>query len=501
MICGMTAGCEGKKDKNVDNITLETGNLAPATLTFYLAGTEKKDTKEVLDRIAATTYLNISLNFKWANYGNYSQKVKSALAANEDFDAFLCGRPEPGGINVFEMLRNNQVKDITELLPAYAPLIFRGLSEEELEAAKIEGKIIYIPPLLPPSVEIPGFYIRKDIADKYNISTINTFNDYEILLKKIKKNEENDVPGFIMGGNNYNIDFFANAYGYVILDYSQFLVYKWDDPDMRIIPWEETPEFVETTDFISKWYKNGYIQQTTGQKKIASFISIGDNYHEGPIDIDFFDNGDKEVYNHYIPYKNMKIQKKSIFNNFYIGSVAFNSNSKNTERSLMFLDWIQSSQDNYDLFNYGIKDRHYILKGGRIGMPEGMNLSENPYWWHGLDNELLNMAFMNVKFNRSAADDPFQSKDSTNKDYAEFLHSYTSYAPHEGFYPDYRNVQDQCNSREQIYQNKIIDAFQRNAYDTNETANIIDELKKAGSDRIVEEIQGQLDKWRTVNNK
>lgn len=517
-ICGMTAGCYDEKDMDVNIITPETVKLDPVTLTFYMIGTEKKDTKEVLDKVAEATKLNIKLDFKWI-YGGYSQAVRSAIAANGNIDAFICGRPEPGGINVYEMFKNSQVKDITELLPTYAPVIMKVISEEGLELPRTEGKIIAVPSLEPPSVDILGVYVKKDVVDKYNVTAINTFHDYENLLKKVKEDEEKEtdnennnsngacIPGILTGGNyKYDIDFFANAYGYVILDYSQHLVYKWDDPSMKIIPWEQTPEFAETTDMISRWYKIGYMRQINGQEKIASFMGICGNHTEGPTELDFYNNGDKVVYNYYIPYINIKRQKVSSFNSTSIGTVAFNSNSQNTERALMFLNWIQSSQENYDLFNYGIKDRHYILKGEKIGMPEGMMLSQNPYWWHGLNNNLLNMAFRNINFDRSPIDDSVQGKDSSdNKDssikkYKEFL-SLFSFAPHSGFYPDLRDIQDECNKRTQIYQDRIIGAIQKDAYDINETADIIEELKNTCTSHIVKEIQNQLDKWRTENNK
>jgi len=494
----MLAGCTNTQGNDIDNITIKTDNLEPVTLTFYMAGEEKKDTKEVLDKVATATNLNIKLDFKWFSIDKYFDCVKAAFASKEDFDAFLCGKFEQGANNIIDMFRNGQIKDISELLPKYAPAICSQLSQEELDIAKVDGKLVYVPSMFP-SVSVLGVYVRDDIADKYSITAINTLEDYEELLKKIKENEKNILPGFITGNNKYNISFYANAYGYIVLDYSQNLVYKWNDPEMKIIPWEQTAGFKETAGFISRWFTNGYMEISSQQKETASFISRTGNLYEGPIKLDLFNDGNMETYTLNILYKNEKTQRISSFNDSTIGVAAFNSSSKNTERALAFLNWIQDSQENYDLFNFGIENRHYLLKDNRIDMPEGISISDNPYWWHELTNNLLNAAFMNIRYHRQSVNDtqPY----NYYKDYMKYTQSHTSYAPHEGFCPDYLNIQADCTKRMQIYSSRISDAFQRGKYNTDQTDIIIEELKNAGAEQIVDEIQRQLDQWRSVNKK
>ncbi|MEN6315118.1 MAG: DUF3502 domain-containing protein [Clostridiaceae bacterium] len=266
---------------------------------------------------------------------------------------------------------------------------------------------------------------------------------------------------------------------------------------MKIIPWEQTSGFKETAGFVSRWFANGYMEISSQQKETASFIYRTGNLYEGPIGIDLFNDGNMEEYILHILYKNEKTQRKSPFNASTIGAVAFNSNSKDTERALMLLDWIQSSQENYDLFNYGIENRHYLLKNNRIDMPEGISISDNPYWWHRLTDYLLNFAFMNIHFHRQSVDDT--RPDDYYKTLMEYAQSYTSYAPHEGFYPDYSEIRTECVKRMQVYTKRISDSFKRGIFDTSQADSVIEELKNAGTDQIVNEIQRQLDQWRSVN--
>ncbi|MEN6315119.1 MAG: hypothetical protein ABFD25_12835 [Clostridiaceae bacterium] len=71
------AGCDHTQDGDIKEPAIKTDGLEPVTLTFYMAGEEKKDTKEVLDEIAKATNLNIKLDFKWFSIGKYFENIKT----------------------------------------------------------------------------------------------------------------------------------------------------------------------------------------------------------------------------------------------------------------------------------------------------------------------------------------------------------------------------------------------------------------------------------------
>ncbi len=78
--------------------------------------------------------------------------------------------------------------------------------------------------------------------------------------------------------NESSIGLFAEANGYVNFNYILGLVYKWDDPEMRIIPWEQTPEYRRGIETILKWTNNGYLLRDLGivQIDIATLIATSD---------------------------------------------------------------------------------------------------------------------------------------------------------------------------------------------------------------------------------
>jgi len=114
---------------------------------------------------------------------------------------------------------------------------------------------------------------------KYNIPEIKNYSDYEYYLKTVKSNETDVVPGIIY---DKSIGLFAEANGYVVLDKNLSLVYKWNDSDMKIIPWEQTLEFKNLTNIVINWFNKGYfltgdfldILSTIGGGKFASIIDV-----------------------------------------------------------------------------------------------------------------------------------------------------------------------------------------------------------------------------------
>ncbi|NLD51086.1 MAG: hypothetical protein GX660_28440, partial [Clostridiaceae bacterium] len=53
--------------------------------------------------------------------------------------------------------------------------------------------------------------------------------------------------------------------------------------------------------------------------------------------------------------------------------------STKAERVLMFVEWLHKSQENYDLFRYGVKGRNYSLDGEKLVFSE--SIKEIPYTW------------------------------------------------------------------------------------------------------------------------
>ena len=412
------AGCDDQSNNEQDdtaNIIMNQKQQAILTFYFpYYQNTgEKPDAKQVLSEIEKQTegILNIKLNFNWVHVTKYADAIREKLASGDSIDALFCGTPDPSLLNFVEMARNGELADLTDVFPKMAPDLYQKYSSDDLECASVDGKLVAVPSLYPLANGVYAI-VREDLMKKYNVPEIKSYEDYDLYLKTIKENEKNIIPGKI---TDTTFDLFSRSNDYA--SFTDFFVYKWDGPTMKIIPWEQTSGFRKAVDLLMRWNKNEYLdslKQNQGDmwtvtskllttNKISSVIFSGEYRTGETIDTIVYNlnrslnqndvDGEIKAYRLYPEYKAQRLNPMG--DGLINGSIALCAKSKNVERILMFLDWIQRSQSNYDLLMYGLNGKHYNLNGEQIYYPEGMTIDKNPYLgWSGRS------AFKNISYDR-----------------------------------------------------------------------------------------------------
>lgn len=249
-------------------------DLNEAWLTFYFIGQESKDTREILNEIEKKVKkeINIKLDFKFIlqNSRNYMKEITDILCSEKQCDAFFYSRFFPDGLKT--LVDRGLIKDLTDIFPRYAPNCYQKYTKEDMLDASVQNSIYAIPYYILASYRRCAV-VREDILQKYRISEITSYDDYEKYLDIIKRHESHMVPMMFWEPSIY---LFAEAYGYVVLDYRLGIVYKWDDPEMKVKIWEETPGFKKGIETIKRWYENGYFAKVPfGNKIDISSITSG----------------------------------------------------------------------------------------------------------------------------------------------------------------------------------------------------------------------------------
>jgi hypothetical protein len=90
----------------------------------------------------------------------------------------------------------------------------------------------------------------------------------------------------------------------------------------------------------------------------------------------------------------------------YSYSIGINPGFRDPERVLMFIEWLQSSQENYDLLMYGIRDTNHRLQGNTLDI-SGLDRKNVVCEWWGSE------AFRNYEYERPYSFEP--------EDYKAFL--------------------------------------------------------------------------------
>jgi putative aldouronate transport system substrate-binding protein len=468
-------------------------NVTQDAIIFYFPGTQPKswpDVKRKIEEELSKT-INVTLDFRWIDLQQYIQKMSVLDASDEQFDAFCFGKPEKNYPDFTKLAREGKLKDISKLINKYSPRLRQKYTEEELAYGKVDGKLYAVPSLYPHAY---ATYIMADdaLAKKYNFTKITTYEEYDAYLKAISENEPGLVPGTIANSVD-TLKLFARGSGYVTIDALQKLVYKWDDPKMKVFAWEKTPEFKETANYLIDWYNKGYIKTESDLAKVASFINYGD--------LTYLDNqtmkltfntqsGDIKETNSlrkYYLYPEKPVQRDNpVGTFFYNGSFAFPSSSTKTERALQFLDWVQQNRDNHFLMLYGIEGKDYVLDKEYSFpiLPDRMSFNDRTYmYWDG------SWAFGNLEY----MPEQIAGSESETKSVRQFLDKNSKYAPHNAFYPNYEMVQETANSRLNKFNEFEREISRGFLTDTSQIDKFIKELDDLGSDNLVTDVQAQLD--------
>jgi putative aldouronate transport system substrate-binding protein len=153
----------------------------------------------------------------------------------------------------------------------------------------------------------------------------------------------------------------------------------------------------------------------------------------------------------------------------------------------MFLDWIQASQDNYDMWYYGIKGKHFNLTADGvveyIGTADNTALPYNPTpWW-----------FRNYKMDRSVSTDCDMTK--TAQDYWKNA-TVLPVSPTAAFAFDINPVNLQVTQVIAVVQQYWNDLANGVLQGDDNYQTFLKALNDAGMPDIITEMQKQLDKYR-----
>ena len=502
----LLTGCSGAgKNKptdisGLDNIVNKgsAGNQDQITLTFYFKNSyAKTNTQAVMDEIQKRLKdkLNIKLNFKFITYlekgtdvtYGYNKMIQARIASGETFEAFFYTDHQlpynmadnDTYLNLDTLVNKGMAKDLSQLFPKYAPNLYGKYSKEELKAVTFNGRLAAVPSLFQSSKRCCAI-VRKDLMDKYSIPAINNIDDFEGYLKVIREKEPDLVPLSLRFSLK---DIVVEKAGYVSLDNYTGLVYKWNDPEMKLIYYKELPEYGIYSKMAKDWRAKGYFLNAAGQEPefsyngpwtlqpdspmpasflgcsaIDNFILSGDHYE--PI----LWNTEKEIAV-YPLFPDKAAQLISPSNE----AIVIPSTAKYPEKTLQFLEWVQSSQENYDLLMYGILGKDYTLYGKQY-VPQG------DYVKYGMSDYIgwpCSRPFWNIEYLRTSINSSPNDKD----EYKRLLESDSKYPPHAGFCPDYTLL--------------VKNEFEKFLYNTEVT----DEEKS----RLKSEMQRQLDEWRKNN--
>lgn len=313
---------------------------------------EKEVNKYLKDKINAILKLT---TLTWGE--DFENKMAVKVASGEAYDITFTSN---WAMNYREYAKAGAFVDITDMMDTYAPKTKALLGKKILESVEVDGKVYALPVYNSEIVNDYGILLNNTLVKKYKIDTskIKKLNDLEATFKKIKAREPNII-------NFYPFDEYGSDGIYNILNYDKLYDRKLpgavlrDGKSTKVINYFDTREAKSLFNLMNKWYKSGYINEYT------------------EADNSYFDNNNSNIFAFYSKlYPNkceellqskhldlvpISLTKPTLSTNSSMQAISFTS--KNPERALMFLELVNTDEKLSNMLNYGIEGVHYKKTG------------------------------------------------------------------------------------------------------------------------------------------
>ena len=206
LACAMVIGCltacgnETKTSEVSKTETTETAKVETSTpvetekpkgpptklVLMNITNELKPDHDMVWDKINEILIdkLNVTVEYRILTWAEQGQKYPLIVQSGEQIDILYCMSG-----NVKNYALNGAFTDLTDLAPEYAPNLYGALSEDQIAASKVNGRMYILPPNYIFSA-VNGVAVRGDLMDKYGIKDIASYDDFVEYMKAVYANEK-----------------------------------------------------------------------------------------------------------------------------------------------------------------------------------------------------------------------------------------------------------------------------------------------------------------------
>lgn len=478
-----SAGTESGQESEAQESTAQVGTDEEVALKWVLRIAEQTDQDEVLAAVSDILKkdINATLEIEYIDPAAYPDKTKLKIASNEVFDLMFTS----AGYQYQDYATKGAFLELEDLLPVYAPKTWEMIPEGFWEAVKVNGHIYGIPnyQIAARSTTVT---VRDELAEKYDIDLtgVKTVEDMEPILALLKEKEPDKK--YILGGTSMT---YYDTMNYLGLEAIGALdtpgCIEIDGDSYTVINQYEYPAFVELAKTVKSFADKGYldpdlslVQDQTELKKNGEILAeVLGNYKPGGA-------AEMEARNGYLS-REQVITEPYVSTSSILGTLtAVSATSLNPERALMLVDEVNFNPDVYNTIVYGIEGKHYNkIDDNTIELIPDSGYTTNVPWMVG------NTFNGYLKAGQDAG-----IYDETKK-----MNEESKVSRIMGFTFNQEPVKAEISQCKTVTDKYVI-GLGYGMFDVDETlATMNEELKAAGMDKIIAEMQKQLDAWVAAN--
>ncbi len=469
MVATFLCGC-GKNGGNEQN---------GKTLKWYARINKQSTNDAVFKKASELTQEKLGVKLNIIPLEDYNTKISVINASGESYDIAYSSSTVN---NYYQNIANGNFLELDELLPKYAPKLYKSMDSEMWDGIRVNGKIYGVmnqqifargPAMFIPASNIAKLGINTEEYADYSLE------DYEKYLRLIKEKT---------GGYTYLPHVWTGG-GYQMFGLELVLgsnlpgAIYYNEKKPTIINQYETKEYKEYIKLREKWVKEGLtapmetsendINQFAGKAdEIIPWLGFMPTYKPG------VEQEQKQVYNVDISVTT-KTQPLLTSYGLVATMAVVNSETKNPEKSVEFLEYLNTDKEFYNLLVYGIEGVNYEKTGeDRIKLLDKVRYSQ-PSWAIG---NVFNSYFVGDQQN-----DIWEKTREINKNAQK--------SPILGFAADVEDIKlelTNCSAVQDEYLNMLDEGLAD--VDTTYKA-FITKLKAAGVDKLIEKLNVQLEHW------
>jgi len=469
MALGVLAGCVGGTGGEEEDITLK----------WYARLYQEPDVKEVTKLAGEIAKEKFGVAVDIIALEDYDTKIGVIFASGEDFDLLFTSS---GTVNIHNNVAAGNLLELDALLPEYAPQLWEEVGEDVWNGVRINGKI-YAVPNQQIFARAPGFMIPTQNFEALGIDPNTRYEklaDYEEYFKLIK--EKTGSYGYLersWGGDGATREGFELVLG---SNLPGAIRYKEENP--VVVNQYESQEFIDYIKLRRRWVEEGLTAP-------MSVVGLDPNKYKAPegevMPWLFYVNTDKpgmiEDYERQNGYGvTMTTETEPLMTRYSLLATmaAVNSDTRYPEKSVEFLNFLNTDKEFYNLIVNGIEGKHYTKLDGDFIEPSTENSYVEPGW-----------AIGNTFNSYLLKGQPADLVEATKKINATAMRS-----PILDFSPDQEPIKLEVANCQAVL-GEYLDVLDMGVVELESTyAAFIEKLKAAGSDKIIEELNTQLEAWR-----
>ncbi len=356
LFSGMQAFAGGEK---------EAGEEGPVKVRFVFPGNPEQEADIVqaeINRRLMEDGQNLELELVYIAWDVWDQKTNLMLTTGEEFELMHVMEDRHG---FADYAGKGAIVSIDEYIDEYGPALKKVIPDWVWDTARIDGKITMIPAYrLSATGDRQGWTIRKDLLEENNLSIPTTPAELLDAAEIIKKNWKGDGEIYVPIRSNTDAFFFLHR-SYDSFPFTVFQKLVRIDQDGKVSSWVETEEFKKDCEFFRDAFNRGLIHRDIlGQPNdwaINQLMSAKFAFQpQCPLNLwpKIKDNNpgmeiDDIVTVSFNPGK-PSFSITAVGNDNVVPST-----TNHPEAGVKYLNWVYSSQENYDLHFYGIEGRHW----------------------------------------------------------------------------------------------------------------------------------------------